>query len=281
MATDLILVHSGNTFPSFLNDTITLAKRHDHVIHLIIEDKLRPYLTHNDINLISIDDIKDDRYSTYTIKNYNTEFRDNFFTRTSSRFILIDNYINKLHLESCFHIESDIALFTNLDHIAQKLDSLPYHTALIMDHSFRCVPSLVWYKNGASSKQMADFIYNNNSLDDMKNLASYFHKYIDTTINLPIVPFDLIDSSLNTINFGNMYSYFESIFDGAAIGQYLYGIDGDNEGNSVGFVNETTVFDPSSLNIVIDNHKPYIIKDNRLIPINNLHMHCKNLQQLL
>ena len=77
-----------------------------------------------------------------------------------------------------------------------------------------------------------------------------------------------------------MHDYFNSVFDGAAIGQYLYGTEMGGDG-SIGFVNETTTFDPSLFKIVIQNKKPYWIYNNQTISINNLHMHCKNLQQLL
>jgi len=115
----------------------------------------------------------------------------------------------------------------------------------------------------------------------MQNLALYFHYNRDNVTNLPIVPFDLVDE-LTKINFGNMYSEINSVFDGAAIGQYLYGIDNleDPSKNTKGFINESTVFDFSSLSISMDN-KPIINLDYKKIPINNLHMHCKNLRQLI
>lgn len=280
MSVDLILVHSGNTFPSYINSTIKLAKKYISNIHIIIDQQFIDSIEDKSCIIISTNSLEDFRYQTYSIKNYNTKFRDNFFTRTSSRFILLDNYITKNNISSCFHIENDIAIFSDLQQIKTKLDDTNQDTAVIMDHPNRCVPSLVWFKNHISSKRLANFIYDNNTLDDMRNLAQYFLQNRDKVTNLPIVPFDLVDHQHN-INYGNMYKHFNSIFDGAAIGQYLYGIDSlDGNANTKGFVNETCVFNASKY-ISLNNSKPIFNYLNQKITINNLHIHSKNFTEFL
>lgn len=281
MSVDLVLVHSGNRFPSYINDTIALTLKYNFKIHLILEQKFHNLIYHKNIKLIDVDSVIDKRYQQYTLKNYDSQFRNGFFPRTSSRFILIDNYAKQSNLKYFFHIENDIAIFSNLINIQHYLSISQFDTALIMDHPLRCVPSIIWYRDSIASNRMANHIYHNNNIDDMKNLAIYFHKNRKNVTNLPIVPFNLINYSFN-INFGNLYNEFHSIFDGAAIGQYLYGIDttDDSNINTKGFINETSVFNVSTANIIMNN-KPELILDSNIIPINNLHMHCKNLKQLL
>lgn len=279
MSVDLILVHSGNTFPFYINSTIKLAKKYISNIHIVVDQQFIDHIEDKSCIIVSSNSLEDFRYQTYNIKNYDTKFRDNFFTRTSSRFILLDNYITKNNITSCFHIENDIAIFSDLQQIKRKLDHTNKDTAIIMDHPHRCVPSLLWFKNHISSNKLANFIYDNNTLEDMRNLAQYFLQHRNKIINLPIVPFDLIDSN---INFGNYFNIFDSIFDGAAIGQYLYGIHTEDiNKNTSGFINETSVFKPDQYLISFQNKEPYIEYNNRQIKINNLHIHSKNLEQLL
>lgn len=282
MQINLILVHSGNIFPNHINDTIKIAKKHNFDLHLIIDKKFFHLIENKECKLEAIENLEDFRYKTYSIQNHDTNFRDNFFTRTSSRFILLDNYISKNNLYSCFHIENDIALFDNFQQIKNEIEKTDKDTALIMDHPNRCVPSIIWLKNKIASNRLGNFIYDNNKLDDMKNLAKYFLENREKIINLPIVPFDLIDKNTN-INFGNYFNIFGSIFDGAAIGQYLYGIDTeDKTKNTEGFVNETSVFKPDQYTIWFnDNKDPYIKYKNNDVKINNLHIHSKSLFKLL
>ena len=279
MSVDLILVHSGNTFPSYINSTIKLAKKYISNIHIIIDQQFIDAIEDKNCIVVASNTLEDFRYQTYNIKNYDIKFRDNFFTRTSSRFILLDNYITKNNISSCFHIENDIAVFSDLQQIKTKLDHTNQDTAIIMDHPQRCVPSLVWFKNHISSKRLANFIYDNNTLDDMRNLAQYFLQHKDKIINLPITPFNLI---YRDINFGNYFNILDSIFDGASIGQYLYGIHTEETNkNTSGFINETSVFKPDQYLISFKNKEPYIEYDNKQIKINNLHIHSKKLEQLL
>lgn len=281
MATDIVLVHSGSFFPSYINDCISLLIMQNVNVHLILETKLLDKVINNKIKIISINDISDRRYHNYDIQNYDSNFRDAFYRRTSSRFILIDNYARLNNLKNFFHIENDIALFSNLSHIKHHLNSSVYDTCLIIDNYWRCVPSIIWYKNTDASNKLANFIYNNNDTDDMQNLAKYFHQNRLHVTNFPIVPFDLLDNKYN-INYGNMYKDLLSVFDGAAIGQYLYGIDSNNtnKNNTCGFINESCAVDYSKFQIQ-SKPKPMLIFNNKKVPINNIHMHCKNMGQLL
>lgn len=283
MSSDLILVHSGSYFPNHINDCISLAEKQNFRIHLILEKQFHHLILSKNVLLIDLDTVTDFRYQKYNLNNYDVNFRDGFFPRTSSRFILIDNYAKNTKLNSFFHIENDIAIFSNLEHVAYILKQSTYDTAIVMDNPLRCVPSIIWYRNDIASDRMSNFICNHNTLDDMRNLAVYFHNNRQTVTNLPIVPFDLVNNQYN-INFGNMYKSLETIFDGAAIGQYLYGIDtlgNSPTSNTIGFINETCVFDVSKFHIELQNNRPIIHYNNTLIPINNLHIHSKNFKNIL
>ena len=88
----------------------------------------------------------------------------------------------------------------------------------------------------------------------MYNLFTFYSLNKNIVDNLPIISEELIS---NNINFSNCYNDFNSIFDGAAIGQYLGGIDPrNNSSNSIGFVNEQCIFNVSNYKYIWNNNEP-------------------------
>ena len=84
----------------------------------------------------------------------------------------------------------------------------------------------------------------------------------------------------------NNSDIFPFIFDAAAIGQYLGGVDPRNMGgNTKGFVNETCVIKYNNYSIwfemVDEKKKPFILIEEKKLPIFNLHIHSKNLKEFV
>ena len=80
---------------------------------------------------------------------------------------------------------------------------------------------------------------------------------------------------------------FPYIFDAAAMGQYLGGVDPRNIGGDTrGFVNETCVIKYDQYAFVWSNHQtqtelyqPFLVVNDQLLPIFNLHIHSKTLNR--
>ena len=117
----------------------------------------------------------------------------------------------------------------------------------------------------------------------MQNFALCYHKLkiLDT---LPIISSDL-EFSFNDIN--KNFDFYNCIFDGAAIGQFLGGIDPrNNPNNKIGFVNETSIVDNSKFKFIWEtdvknNLIPYILINLKKIIIINLHIHSKYLKKFI
>jgi len=78
------------------------------------------------------------------------------------------------------------------------------------------------------------------------------------------------------------FDNFNYIFDGAAIGQYLGGVDPANiSSNTIGFVNETCIIKFNKYSFVWKDKKPFIIIRGKEYPIFNLHIHSKNLKMFI
>ena len=78
------------------------------------------------------------------------------------------------------------------------------------------------------------------------------------------------------------FEKFKSIFDGAAIGQYLGGIDaGEKADLHVGFINESCVFNCSKLSFEWrkdddGRYIPVCIYEDEIFVVNTLHIHSKD-----
>ena len=277
-----VLVHTGTQFPAHINDCITLLKNQHSEVHVIISKGLANYVKDPLIKVIPAEDLENSSINTYSVNGYPSDFKDGFFTRTSSRFLLLHRYAERENLTSFFHIENDVALLTQLQHTKKILEKSSKEMFLIMDNPYRCVPSLLWFRSSDILKKLSKFLLLSCNHTDMENLALFFNSYRHLVGNLPIVD-ENISNDLD-IDFSYQLNDLQLIFDGAALGQYLFGID-DPTGNSmqsIGFINETTVFSPADFNIQRQNNIFYLSKNTRKPhQIANLHMHCKNLKQLL
>lgn len=272
----VVLVHSGNIFPEYIDDCIAQLKKYNFEIHLILSEKLHQQLKSKDIVLVKAEEYENQQYKHFFVNRDNT-FRDGFWTRTSSRFFLLNEYSKRKNLNNFFHIENDILVFDSFNKVSEALLLSNKKAFLVIDAPDRCVPSVLWFRDSQILDSLCNFIYSNNSNDDMKNLNMFFKNNLETVGNLPIFPTEKYNS--DNLKYNNMFDVLNSIFDGAAIGQYIGGIDPRSvSGNTVGFINETTIFNVSLYKIEWVNREPYIIYNNKQTKINNLHMHCKNLK---
>ena len=114
--------------------------------------------------------------------------------------------------------------------------------------------------------------------NDMKNMGDFYINNRDIINTFPI-----IDDSIDKCIYNENFNEFKSIFDGAAIGQYIGGVDPRNiKGDTTGFVNETCEikYDKYTFKWLKkeNDYFPYIYINDKLIPINNLHIHSKRLE---
>lgn len=276
MSPNIILVHTGNYFPDHINDCISQLKKYKFNIILIISSKLVNKVLDTSIKIEIAEKYEDANYLDFKLKNHDNSYFDGFWTRTSSRFFLLKNYAQQNNLKSFFHIENDILVFSNFKKIKEHLENSLFECSLVMDSDNRCIPSILWFKDFKILETISKFIFTNSHLNDMENLASFFLKNRNIVCNLPITPEKI---TTKNINYSNMYEIFSSIFDGAAIGQYLGGIH--SSPNKKGFINETTVFNIDRYDYIWYNNEPYLIYLDKKIKINNLHIHSKNLKQFI
>lgn len=199
-------------------------------------------------------------------------FRGGFWNSASKRLFYVYEYIKKFNKQNVFHIENDVLLYHPLTDLIQDTSKV----WLAMDSPKRCIPSIIFIPN---FKVIEPLILNYNfSKNDMENMSNFFWNNRELCNTFPII---IKNPEFPREDIFNKHS-FGGIFDAAAIGQYLGGVDPKNiPGDTRGFINETCVVNYSKYQFiwkVVDNKKlPYIIIENIEYPIFNLHIHSKAL----
>jgi hypothetical protein len=267
-----------NNLQSYIFDNIQHLKQHDNSdITVITDKKFNTLFENKGINIINIEDLIPD-YIHVASRIENT-FRNGFWELTSYRFVALYQYMKQHNINNIIHIENDVLIYKNIDtinfHNTNKL-------LLTMDSKNRCIPGLMFIPTNEVLKKCLDLF--NTSLNDMQNFSNCYYKLSDCIDTLPI----FLEDNKNDITkmITKNFKYYDSIFDAAAIGQYLGGIDPRNKpGDTRGFINETCVIDYSNYTFIWKNENdkkiPYIVVNNNEYPIVNLHIHCKDLKNFI
>ena len=294
----LVYVHIGPDLPSYLPIAIAQARlfNPDTPIYLIANSSAMSNYDCEDqkIHLVPIELL----IPTKSHKKFKDRAKSNGFWRyTLERFLYLDDFIQQYKLNNVFHAENDVMIYFNLEeklHVFQEC--YPKMIATTFDCDERSVPSFVYISDPMPSKQFAKYIAINglNGANDMSLLFDFKEKYYKKFgDHLPIlIPAYVENRSLinlanrtakNVAPFINNIEKFQLIFDAAAIGQFLGGIDPILGNKGPGFIAELSVFltHHCTYQWKMDEKRrwvPHISYGGVTYPIANLHIHCKNLR---
>jgi len=226
------------------------------------------------LNLIDVDKL-DDLFKFNEFSTLDKTFRAGFWFHTSARFFVIHAFMLKYGVRNVIHIENDVLLYYNcveelVNTFTDKKLYIPFDTYE------RNIASIVYIPDADIFGEILK--YYDFAKNDMCNFSE-IRKKTGLIQNLPIFVSD--SSNLERAFVTNGFQKY--IFDAAAIGQLIGGVDPRNAGGDTrGFVNETCVIKyKDEGNIVwkeIDGFKkPFIQIKGTEVPIFNLHIHCKDL----
>ncbi len=263
----VVLVSVG-VFQSYIKTNIEQLLKFDFNIHVITDraffDNLQEYT--NRINVVDSSTVQTDFDSKSKLDKH---FRDGFWNNASKRLFIVNEYMKQQGLKHVIHLENDVLLYSDMNYDFEE------KIYIVMDTENRCIPGIIYIPN----HELFDIVTKeyDYSRNDMENLAMFYHRHKDIVNTFPI-----IDNSVEPSIYNQMFEKFNCIFDGAALGQYLGGVDPRNiPGDTIGFVNETCIFQFDKYQfkwIKKDEYYiPHIQINNRMIQINNLHIHSKYL----
>ncbi len=216
---------------------------------------------------------------------------------STERFFYLAELMKQYNLVDVIHLESDVMLYTDIEALLPTLhENYQGKIGATFDNDGRCIAGIFYVSDSYPIDQLTQFISNNvwKPSNDMYFLAEFGQldggRWIE---RLPIVMpsyaknHPLISAYNHRAEhpevYFNHFEAFSSIFDAAAIGQYLGGIDPIHQYVGSGFINESCVFNPSLFQYewILDAQNrrvPVAIYENETYKINNLHIHCKDLK---
>lgn len=272
----VLYVHVGTSPPPFhLVDTAFQSLRLGYDVVVVLPREhvegmdawLRPVDAPQRWTLVACEDLvlppSAERYTRAVARFGVGEFRSGFWIMTTLRFFYVEAYM-RTHAVPVVHVENDVMLYIPPAALAPYVAS--GRVACVQDAPHRVVPSVVLFPSHAEASALCDHLVTSmetsaSFLNDMDLLACF-----PLRTPLPLFPTDAW------------------VFDGAAIGQYLGGIDPRNASppprtpytnTTRGFVNETSVFKPDT-RVWTRTPDGYATGETKVA---NLHIHSKQLYQ--
>ncbi len=301
-AYSIVFVHIGPTLPDYLPIAIAQARlfNRECPIYLIGNKKAFQsalFSLDENVQCVYCETLKSSKsHETFREKSkLSRHVWQGFVMFASERFFYLEELIRQYALEDVFHLENDVMLYADLKHL---LPTFHTHYAgkigATFDNESRCVPGFVYISELKPLTQLVLFMAEKAKAgkNDMEILHAFKitcnRLYID---HLPIVMPEygyplknaLGASTKHQERFSQHFTEFQSIFDAAALGQYLGGVSPRNTAQPTpGFINEGCLFNPSVFSYdwkrdAEDRLVPFILYQEAEYPINNLHIHSKNL----
>lgn len=269
----LVLIHIGQHFPEYINDCIAQVRSVSSIpIHLLINEVNRSKVS-GEVDIFALETIsQSDKRCTFEKKNsLDIHFRDGFWKSCMMRFFYMYEHVIAQNLTDVFHIENDNLIY--IDFLPKLAIFQTKPMWCVMDSPSRCIPSFLYFKSHEIMAELLDTCIEHakRASNDMTALAAFHNNNRSRVGSLPIVVnyAEAIDSL-----YYEHAAAFGCLFDGAAIGQYIGGVDPRNApGDTRGFINETTVIKCNKMTVDWSNTSPIL----NGLPLVNLHIHSKDL----
>jgi hypothetical protein len=268
-----IVLTSLVNFQEYILDSVRNLQFHGNTrIVVITESAFFPrFAEFPDVNLVDAATLHDE-FEFGSKSRLDTQFRGGFWHLASARLFVLYAYLKKTGLRNCLHIENDVMVYANADHVRWN----PNRMSVVFDSPNRVIPSVVWVPYPDTLREVLRQY--DPTKNDMENLARFDLEH------LPIFP----DSwTLGVPEFTGIlkditeqFPAYDYVFDAAAIGQYLGGVDPRNSpGDTRGFIIETCIVKYNHYPVTWRDHIPYLNVGGREYRIFNLHIHSKNLRE--
>ena len=226
-------------------------------------------------------------------KNYTNLGMNGFWKYTMERFFIVEECMRKHNLKNIFHLEIDNMVYFKVDEILNKCKAI--NKILIpSDNETRYIAGTCFINDTDNLSLLNKFFSDRgNNRAEMEVIREFTLCNLYIIDSLPVIPSEY-SYPLNPMEgipvrdpnrLKALAPFFEGVFDAAALGQFLGGIDPiHNPGNTDGFINPHPAFTADKLtfkwekvdglqrlNMSVDKEHWY--------PVYNLHIHNKNLKR--
>lgn len=218
-------------------------------------------------------------------QNWNTKYRDGFWLKTTERFFVLEQFVQTYSVRSLFHAELDNVIF-DISGLAARLNQIGRGLFCPRDSQTRGIASLIYINDPQALYEFNELAIDNvlaekNDMTVLGHLLSSSDRYF----SLPTENCLQEQASMNWDVISPQLS--KGIFDAAAIGQFLFGIDPRNGGILLfnGFENENKGCDLWKFEYSLRIEDRIFEIKNRLngetSNLFNIHVHSKLFEQLI
>ena len=298
---NVVQVHLGDSVPAFIYEQLRQMRLFNPSVPAFLILNSRAQFDRNLLDSLGVTVVrkeairKCENHRNFIVrKSCDPRYWKIFWRSSSERFFLIESFLKACGLRSVVHLENDVLLYVGIDKLLPILVSSYGHLALTMDGDRRCIPGFVYIHDEKSLSCMNEFVTRIpvwHRYNDMQSLGAFMREMGPAACDsLPVVPdcYRQLFGLMNQLGekgesgyFDRRYRDFGGVFDAAALGQYLGGVDSGFAKDTRGFVNETAVYDPRNFKLT------WRLVDNLWVPcgeigterfsVFNLHIHSKNL----
>ncbi|PRY98650.1 hypothetical protein BCM14_1483 [Jezberella montanilacus] len=280
----LVFVWLGSSLPAWGRAALQLSKRLSGAEIILISNRIAGPCIEADVQHYVEDFYQTPKSWQEANQTFDVKFRDGFWVKTTERFFVLEQFTQTFAIDSLFHAELDNLIF-NLDGLSTKLDKLGRGIFCPRDAVNRGMASLI-YINDTSALSELNVLAANNKLAE-KNDMNLLGDLLNNSNKFFSLPTEHQVHSTNLAQWDAVSpDDSQGIFDAAALGQFLLGIDPRNGGVLLfnGFENENKGCDLWQLNYSINiNDRKFTIR-NRLngqtFNLFNIHVHSKLFSQL-
>lgn len=290
----IVFVHLGPNLPPYAADSLAQARlfNPDCPIYLLASEAALHNFSQASVTAVPCESLtKSQSHNQFT----SAAKTDGFWQYVVERFYYLEELMRERQLKNVFHLENDVMLYRNLKELLPTFQkNYPGMIGATFDNDDRCIAGFMYIQDCAPLSEFVQFSASkaHTGENDMYLLGqfrqAFYKKYID---HLPIV-LPSYEAPLETFtgkvadhpeDYSNHFDEFQSVFDAAAFGQYIGGIDPIHGNHDPGFINESCVFNPAQFKISwkkdsLGRQVPMATYRETTHPINNLHIHCKDLQ---
>ena len=209
----------------------------------------------------------------------NHNLSNDFWVNTAKRLKILHQYAKKNHLKQFFHAEIDNLIFS-LNSLEKKLNLIGKGFFAPKDSEERAIASLIFCNNIESINEIFKYFSPPFLAQSEMHALGIYSNRSQNFFSLPTESFIEANKKWNVI----CPEKTNGIFDAAAIGQYIFGIDPMHEPYRPlynMFVNENVLIKFSDLIFYLENQNIYAYnkKTKKEFKIYNIHVHSKSIKK--
>ena len=280
------------TMPAYVVDSIRQARLFFsgpiYLIYSEMSSDIKEHLDYMSVIYVHYDTIRSERFDNLSSRKpycvvESLGDRKELFKRSYERIYLLDSLIQVYNLKNVWFMELDIMMYVDPIIFLNFLETKPYvYCYHKQDH---CSSAILYVRDSEAMKPILDSLdqYSNGFMSEMIAL-NFHHNSHPTDTLFPLIHETSVDKRFWS-EFKDFYGY---IFDGATIGQYLFGVDPYHTSNiiikndSSRLTDHIQIWDHGTFEWHTNTNGlkiPYYKRNDtsELIPIANLHIHSKDL----